>query len=122
MSVPASTIPTQGRTISSVASVPHGTTINAQGLAPVATKAQTGLEALKKAIPVTDIIPFTISSAGDPVTAAQFAQDKKTHFKTFSDSGQLNFAGKIQDNRLPTPLTDFPGTSVVVIEVSERSC
>lgn len=64
MRVPASTTnPVQAETLNRMASIPHGTTINAQGLAPTAAKPG------PPSIPPTSITPFVI---GDPTNKVPF--------------------------------------------------
>lgn len=58
--VPATTDPEVPATVVRMGSIPHGTTILAQGTATSATGAPT--------IPVSDIVPFVIGSPSQPVT------------------------------------------------------
>ncbi|KAF7192015.1 hypothetical protein HII31_06660 [Pseudocercospora fuligena] len=91
MLVPNCASPTQGATMNRMASVPHGTTINAQGLAPKAMQSTT-TAALVKSIAKVSITPFNI---GKPNSLANFFQDRQTIG-----------TGKVA-NRLPGNLTKF---------------
>jgi hypothetical protein len=62
MFVPATTDPQEGVTLVRMASIPHGTTINAQGTFSTANGPPT--------IPAVDITPFTIGNPGDRITFA----------------------------------------------------
>lgn len=94
MFVPASDVtpPKFPATINRMASIPHGTTINAQGLAPSVNQVKGAPTDIK----VENIIPFNIDT-GKPFPGP-FSQ-------------HLNFEGDVQDNRLPTPLTKFKSMS-----------
>jgi hypothetical protein len=59
MIVPATTNPEEGVTLTRMASIPHGTTINAQGRFSTASGPPT--------IPTVDITPFTIAPPGNKV-------------------------------------------------------
>lgn len=85
--------PGQPATINRMASIPHGTTINAQGVAPSTTQTKGSPE---NHIAPTSIIPFTIK---EPHT--EVAQPFSQH---------LNFTGTDHDNRLPNPLNIFNST------------
>ena len=87
----------QPATINRMASIPHGTSINAQGVAPSSTQ-QAGKPDLAKDI--ESIVPFNI---GDPTSLINFPH--------------LNFDGKAQENRLPNPLTDFKSTQDPTVHV-----
>lgn len=97
----------QPATINRMASIPHGTSVNAQGVAPSSTQ-KAGKPDLAK--DVESIIPFTINQ---PATTAKFA-------KTFSD--HLSFDGPVQDNRLPNPLKDFKSMELPCQPYSAAFC
>lgn len=91
MIVPKSDVNPRGQpaTINRMASVPHGTTINAQG--PV-TAQKTG----RPDMDAESIIPFTI--------------DKPEELDTTNFNAHMSFDGEDQKNRLPNPLKDFRST------------
>jgi hypothetical protein len=97
MFVPKSDFNPKGQpaTINRMASIPHGTSINAQGVAPSSTQ-KAGKPDMAK--DVESIVPFTI---GNPASAKDVG-------KNFSD--HLSFDGPVQDNRLPNPLKNFKST------------
>jgi hypothetical protein len=92
MFVPKSDFNPKGQpaTINRMASIPHGTLINAQGLAPSSTQ-KAGKPDMAK--DVESIVPFNI---GDPTSLVDFPH--------------LNFDATDQQNRLPDRLTDFKST------------
>lgn len=94
---PSETTPKQPATINRMASIPHGTTINAQGLAPGVNQVKRPIDPEKDIKPVS-IIPFNVEPPNSEV-ASFFAQ-------------HLSFNGTVQDNRLPNPLTKFKGTYI----------
>lgn len=93
MFVPASNSNPQGHpaTINRMGSIPHGTTINAQGPVPNANQKRGTPE-----IKATNIIPFGLNNPASPIPGFP----------------HLNFEGKVQDgqDRLPDPLNIFKGT------------
>jgi hypothetical protein len=76
LSVPATTDPALQPTVARLASIPHGTTIVAQGLASSGTGAPT--------IPPVSITPFAIGNPSSPVT---FPEQTLTTVSTFRTSG-----------------------------------
>ncbi|EPS38197.1 hypothetical protein H072_8078 [Dactylellina haptotyla CBS 200.50] len=99
IAVPETVNPAVGATLSRMASIPHGTTINAQGLAPttvtkVVTEAHTELE-----IPILDITPFVI---GDPTARRRFASQDVDNEATA---------------RLPQDLTKFANNHTIDKEI-----
>ncbi len=61
LAVPATTDPVEGATITRMASIPHGTTVEAQGTS-------SGPKPGKPTIPAVDITPFAIGSPGNKIT------------------------------------------------------
>lgn len=98
MFVPASTSPNQPATINRMGSIPHGTTINAQGIQPPIPPTKRPFDPTKD-IPPSDILPFKLNTPSD----------KPAKQKIFSgpDHHQLDFKGNFNDDRLPTPLNKF---------------
>jgi hypothetical protein len=64
IAVPATTFPAEGPTVFRMGSIPHGTTIEAQGTSSVASG--------KPIIPAVDITPFTIPAPGHPSEPIKF--------------------------------------------------
>jgi hypothetical protein len=91
MFVPASD--NQPATINRMASIPHGTTINAQGLVSGITRSKGNPQ---KGINSVSIIPFIVGSADTP--------DDEVNFPD-----QLSFPGKDENSRLPSSLGLFRG-------------
>jgi len=89
MSVPATTIPAEGPTLVRMASIPHGTTIEAQGTSSVITGAPT--------IPKVNITPFATPANGIPPGPVP--------------PGTISFASQTATNqgtpRIPQDLTSF---------------
>jgi hypothetical protein len=81
LSVPATTVPEEGATIARMASIPHGTTIEAQGTSFTVAGGPH--------IDPVDITPFPIGNPGHPI---------KFPSQTATDAGTF---------RLPQDLTDF---------------
>jgi hypothetical protein len=98
LSVPATTNPTEPVTVARMASIPHGTTIEAQGIALPAI-------AGKPTISPVDITPFT---GGNPAGTIKFQNQtvtNKTTRRIPQDLTALNAAGKITQ-----PILDDPNT------------
>jgi hypothetical protein len=98
LSVPATTNPTEPVTVARMASIPHGTTIEAQGIALPAI-------AGKPTISSVDITPFT---GGNPAGTIRFQNQtvtNKTTRRIPQDLTALNAAGKITQ-----PILDDPNT------------
>ena len=94
LSVPATTVPEEGATIVRMASIPHGTTIEAQGTSfTVAGGPQ---------IHSVDITPFPI---GNPAGAHRFPS------QTVTDTGTF---------RLPQDLTDFIAAGTITQEILDN--
>ncbi|KAL8827408.1 MAG: hypothetical protein Q9191_003204 [Dirinaria sp. TL-2023a] len=97
MRVPASTNnPVQAESLNRMASIPHGTTINAQGAAPTATTPG------PPKIPAVDITPFVINST----TLIQFPSQtatKTTTSRVPQDLTAFIKAGTINDDILKNP-------------------
>jgi hypothetical protein len=97
--VPATTTPTEGVTLARMASIPHGTTINAQGT----SKPMAG----KPCIAAVDITPRFISN-GDPVPAAAVPSLCAANPNTFrlpQDLAPFIAAGTITQRTLTDPNT-----------------
>jgi hypothetical protein len=94
MHVPATTTdPTLGESIVRMASIPHGTTINAQGLAPSSSIAG------PPSIPTVDITPFAIGTSQKPGATVVFPSQTADNLDTpripqdltlFIASGMIN--------------------------------
>jgi len=94
LSVPATTVPKEGATIARMASIPHGTTIEAQGTSfTVAGGPQ---------IKPVDITPFPIGNPGAPF---RFPSQTVTDAATF---------------RLPQDLTDFIAAGTITQEILDN--
>jgi hypothetical protein len=94
LSVPATTVPLEGATIVRMASIPHGTTIEAQGTSfNVAGGPQ---------INPVDITPFPIGNPGQPF---RFPSQTATDTGTF---------------RLPQDLTDFIAAGTITQEILDN--
>ena len=94
LSVPASTVPQEGATLVRMASIPHGTTIEAQGTSfTVAGGPQ---------IDPVDITPFPIGNPGHPI---------KFPSQTATDTGTF---------RLPQDLTDFIAAGTITQEILDN--
>lgn len=106
MFVPASD--GQPATINRMASIPHGTTINAQGLVPSSNQPKRPINP-DKDIKSVSIVTFNVQAPN-----AERPKDFAQH---------LNFAGTNQDNRLPNPLTKFKGMTdqALIISFIDRS-
>jgi hypothetical protein len=76
LAVPKTTDPAEGPTVARLASIPHGTTIVAQGTASTAAKPPT--------IPGTSIKPFTI---GQPLSLFDFPEETLSTPSSFRTSG-----------------------------------
>ncbi len=77
LNIPATTNPAVSASVARLASIPHGTTVLAQGLA---SKSTTG-----PSIPVINLNPFRI---GSPATAAPFPEQNLATTTQFRTSGQ----------------------------------
>nr|WP_269328566.1 heme-binding protein [Kineosporia babensis] len=89
--VPATTNPKEGATIVRMASIPHGTTILAQGNSTAAD------ETPRPVIPRTDIVPFF---SGNPKDTGEFDEqhlNRKTRFRT-SGPGLKGITQKLLDD------------------------
>ncbi|MGZ6880988.1 MAG: heme-binding protein, partial [Mycobacteriaceae bacterium] len=95
LSVPATTVPAEGATIVRMASIPHGTTIEAQG-------ASFTVAGGPRIDPV-DITPFPIGSSGPPPF--------KFPSQTATDTGTF---------RLPQDLTDFIAAGTITQEILDN--
>jgi len=94
LSVPPTTVPAEGATIARMASIPHGTTIEAQGTSfTVAGGPQ---------ISPVDITPFPIGNPGQPI---------KFPSQTATDTGTF---------RLPQDLTDFIAAGTITQEILDN--
>ena len=94
LSVPATTVPVEGATIVRMASIPHGTTIEAQGTSfTVAGGPQ---------INPVDITPFPTGNPGQPI---------KFPSQTATDTGTF---------RLPQDLTDFIAAGTITQEILDN--
>jgi hypothetical protein len=99
MAVPSTTTPAEGPTLARMASIPHGTTINAQGTSKAAV--------LPLKIPSIDITPFVVgkTQATAPVKfPSQNAADNKT-FRIPQDLSTFITAGTITQAILTDPNT-----------------
>jgi hypothetical protein len=100
MHIPATeTVPVLAESLARMASIPHGTTINAQGLAP------TGSIKGPPTIPPVDITPFVI---GNPAKTIKFASQTATSTNTPripQDLGAFIAAGTITQAILDDPNT-----------------
>ncbi len=72
--VPATTNPTEAETVVRMASIPHGTTILAQGIAPV-------LDEAPPIAPVS-IVPFLTAMPNQPLDFDEMHLDRETTFRT----------------------------------------
>lgn len=76
LAIPKCAVPTQDPTLCRMASIPHGTTINAQGAQPSMDKSQSGTKLLAS-IPKVDITPFFINTTNKNAFPSQtFSSDK----------------------------------------------
>jgi hypothetical protein len=98
LSVPATTTPTEGATLARMASIPHGTTINAQGTFTS--------NAGKPTIAVVDITPF------DPITGAKVPPNT---FPSQTATNQNTF-------RIPQNLALFPAITPAMLGTRTRYC
>lgn len=89
LAVPKCAVPNQGPTLCRMASIPHGTTINAQGAQPNMSQSQSGTKLVASIKPV-DITPFFIDT--NPKQPQPFPS--------------MNFSASKQ-NRIPGDLTKF---------------
>jgi hypothetical protein len=94
LSVPASTVPTEDATIARMASIPHGTTIEAQG-------ASFTVAGGPRIDPI-DITPFPIGNPGQRI---------KFPSQTVTDTGTF---------RLPQDLTDFIAAGTITQEILDN--
>ena len=95
LSVPATTVPEEGATIVRMASIPHGTTIEAQGTSFTVAGGPR--------IDPVDITPFPIGSSGPPPF--------KFPSQTATDTGTF---------RLPQDLTDFIAAGTITQEILDN--
>ena len=95
LSVPATTVPQEGATIVRMASIPHGTTIEAQGTSSTAAGGPQ--------IHSVDITPFPIGSSGPP--PFKFPSQTATNTATF---------------RLPQDLTAFIAAGTITQEILDN--
>ena len=104
MRVPASTInPKQVESLNRMASIPHGTTINAQGVAPTPTTTTLG----PPSIPAANITPFIIGS-NPPAFVPKFPSQTATSNNTLrlpQDLGPFISKGTITQAILDDPNT-----------------
>src|ERR1700722_15392430 len=87
--IPATTDPTVGPTVARLASIPHGTTILAQG---TAADSAGGPD-----IPKVDITPFTVDHPGETISFVEQTLDKASKFRT-SGTGLHGITQKMLDN------------------------
>jgi hypothetical protein len=95
--VPATTNPEEGVTLTRMASIPHGTTINAQGSFSTASGPPT--------IPAVDITPFTIAPPGDKVPFPSQTATAQGTARIPQDLTPFIAAGTITQAILPDPNT-----------------
>jgi hypothetical protein len=98
LSVPVTTNPTEPVTVARMASIPHGTTIEAQGVAlpPIAGKPN---------ISAVDITPFVGGNPANKITFENQTVANKTTRRIPQDLTALNAAGKITQPILTDPNT-----------------
>ena len=100
MRVPASTTnPVQVETLNRMASIPHGTTINAQGVAPTATTPG------PPKFPKADITPFFIGQPNNPVKFPNQTATLKDTLRLPQDLTNFIKAGTITQATLDDPNT-----------------
>ena len=98
LAVPATTAPAEGVTVARMASIPHGTTVEAQGTSSTS--------AGKPTIPAVDITPFVINS--NPKRKVTFPSQTATDDKTLripQDLSPFITAGTITPDMLADPNT-----------------
>jgi hypothetical protein len=112
VTVPRTTNPSLGPTVARLASIPHGTTIVAQGTASTAAAAPN--------IPPVDITPFTIGSPDQKVSFTEQTLGKPSQFRT-SGAGLVGITQPMLDNPnsvLHTALAGQRITSTATLEVA----
>jgi hypothetical protein len=119
LSVPATTVPHEGATVVRMASIPHGTTIEAQGTAFTVAGGPH--------IDAVDITPFPIGDPAHPIKfPSQIAADNTT-FRLPQDLTSFIAAGTITQGILDNPNSilstraaaqDITSTTVIVISTS----
>jgi len=102
LSVPVTTNPTVPATVARLASIPHGTTIVAQGLASTV--------AAGPVVPTVTITPFAIGNPGAPVTFPEQTLATSTAFRT---SG-VGLTGVTQ------PMLDNPNSVLTAATAGQR--
>jgi hypothetical protein len=120
LAVPATTDPAEPVTVARMASIPHGTTIEAQGIAlpPIAGKPK---------IDPVDITPFVGGNPGNPIKFQNQTVTNKTTRRIPQDLTALNAAGKITQAILDDPNTILRAqiakqtiTQTIVIQISTK--
>ena len=119
MAVPATTRPAEGPTVVRMASIPHGTTIEAQGT----SSAVNG----RPEIPAIDITPFTIGQPGSKVPFPSQTASNKDTARIPQDLSSFVAAGTITQAMLTDPNTLLRNhiasqaiTSTTVIAISTQ--
>jgi hypothetical protein len=122
IAVPKTQVPAEGPTVARLASIPHGTTVEAQGTFSTIAGAPT--------IPPTSITPFPIGNPGGPITfASQTAADSNTS-RIPQDLSAFITAGTITQAILDDPNTllrnhltgqNIISTTTIVINTTSAS-
>jgi hypothetical protein len=117
MAVPATTDPAEGQTVVRMASIPHGTTIQAQGTSFTVSG--------KPDIAAVDITPFTIGDPGKKITFPSQTASNKDTARIPQDLTSFVAAGTITQAMLTDPNTLLRShiasqtiTSTTVISIS----
>ncbi|MDI3563107.1 heme-binding protein [Bradyrhizobium sp. Arg816] len=120
LAVPATTIPNEPFTVARMASIPHGTTITAQGtaLAPVAGK---------PTIAAIDITPFVGGNPGNKITFQNQTATNNTTRRLPQDLTALIASGRLTQAMITDPNTVLRNqiahqtiTQTIVIETSTK--
>lgn len=117
LAVPATTVPAEGPTVARMASVPHGTTVEAQGTSSVVNG--------KPAIPAVSITPFTTGSPNNKITFPSQTAASNDTARIPQDLSSFVAAGTITQAMLNDPNTVLRNhiasqaiTSTTVINIS----